>query len=219
MFTGLILEVGRVEKITQAGEYARIRVYCPHIRSELKLGDSVAINGACQTVAELHSKSAEFDTLAESLAKTNLGNLKTGDAVNLETSVTPSTPMGGHFVQGHVNGTGVITAIDNQPNNIYMWIQLPAPLLRLCVAEGSIAVDGISLTTARVTDNEVAVNLIPHTMKHTNLGTRTIGDHVNIETDIIARYVERLLGQAGSDEKQNTSSLTAQRLQRLGYNI
>lgn len=217
MFTGLIQEVGRIERIVHQGESARLSVACAQIRPQLKLGDSVAINGACQTVARLTAGGAEFDTLAESLQKTNLGSLNSGDPVNLETSLTPSTPMGGHFVQGHVNGTGTVTDIKVEAQNVYITIQLPPDLLRLCVAEGSIAVDGISLTTARVGEDSVVVNVIPHTMAHTNLGTRSAGDTVNIETDIIARYVERFLTLGRKETSGNSSRLTAERLTELGF--
>ncbi|AFG37398.1 riboflavin synthase [Spirochaeta africana] len=215
MFTGLIQEVGSVVRLYQQGEAARLEVACPGIRPTLQLGDSVAINGACQTVARLTGDGAEFDTLSETLAKTTLGSLRSGDPVNLETSLTPSTPMGGHFVQGHVNGTGRLSAIETHEQNVYLTVELPQHLLQLCVAEGSIAIDGISLTTASVNDTAVVINVIPHTMQHTTLGSRRAGDLVNIETDIIARYVQRLLGSRTEDG--TGTRLTEKRLADLGY--
>ncbi len=222
MFTGLIEEIGIVASITSEKEYARLLVRCPGIREQVKLGDSVAINGACQTAAAFTADGVFFDTLAESLKKTNLGSLQAGSRVNLETSLTVNRGMGGHFVQGHVNGTGTIRSIEKQSQNIFVRIALGGDLLRYCVAEGSITIDGISLTTASIESDCVLINIIPHTFEHTNLADRKIGDRVNIETDILARYVEKFLqsGSAlggGAESPKNT--INEERLRSMGYGV
>ncbi len=193
MFTGLVLEVGRVAALTRSAGKVAIEVEAPKLAPGFEIGDSVAIDGVCQTVTHCDERAFTVEALAETMKKTTLGGLRRGAHVNLEPAVTASTPLGGHFVQGHVNGTGTVVAVEREHENVYMRIELPPELARYCVPEGSIAIDGVSLTIAQLADAAITVNVIPHTWEHTALRERAAGDAVNLETDIIARYVERFL--------------------------
>ncbi len=193
MFTGLVLEVGRVAGLSRSAGKVAIEVEAPKLASGFAIGDSVAIDGVCQTVTHRSEQSFTVEALAETMKKTTLGGLTRGAYVNLEPAVTASTPLGGHFVQGHVNGTGTVLAVEREYENVYMRVELPPDLVRYCVPEGSIAIDGVSLTIARLADAVITVNVIPHTWEHTALRERAAGDAVNLETDIIARYVERFM--------------------------
>ncbi|GAB6089753.1 riboflavin synthase [Spirochaeta dissipatitropha] len=217
MFTGLVQELGEIRSVSFEGESARMRLSCSSILPELEPGASVAVNGVCQTVTILHSDGFEFDTLAETLKKTTLGNLRSGDKVNLECSLTPSTPMGGHFVQGHVNGTARIQDLEMRGRNVYLRLAMDKNLLRHCIPEGSIAVDGISLTIAELQEDGLSINIIPHTMQHSSLKNKRPGDAVNIETDMLIRAVDRLLGFGTAHEKG--TAISESRLQELGFHL
>lgn len=217
MFTGLVQELGVIRSVNSEGESARLRLNCSTILPKLEPGDSVAINGVCQTVTLLHSDGFEFDTLAETLKKTTLGSLISGDIVNLECSLTPSTPMGGHFVQGHVNGTARIQDLEMRGRNVYLRLAMNRDLLRHCIPEGSIAVDGISLTIADLQEDGLSINIIPHTMQHSSLKDKRPGDEVNIETDMLIRAVDRLLGFDSAHDTK--SAISESRLQELGYQL
>ncbi len=193
MFTGLVREIGTIERLHPASGKTEIEIRAPGLAPELELGDSVSVNGACQTVVRVTASNVTVEALAETLQKTTLGALRPGHRVNLEPAVTPATPLGGHFVQGHVNGTGTVARLDQDQENVYLTVELPKDLLPYCVAEGSVAIDGVSLTIARLGAREITINIIPHTWSETVLADRGVGDSVNIETDIIARYVERFL--------------------------
>lgn len=157
------------------------------------LGESVAVNGCCLTVVALDGNRWSFQAGSETLSKTNLGRLKAGDSVNLERALPVDGRLGGHFVQGHVDGVGRVERIDRDGEWVTMWFQTPEPMLRQIVAKGSVAVDGVSLTVVEVTSHGFSVALIPHTLEMTALGLRKPGDQVNIETDILGKYVQQML--------------------------
>lgn len=198
MFTGIVEERGEVLQMKDLGDSVRLTVRGPRVTSDAGLGDSIAVNGCCLTVAELHpgNQSFEADVMAESLAKTSLGDLQVGSEVNLERAVTPSTRLGGHIVQGHVDGTGQL--IERTPSEHWevLWFSVPEYLVKYLVEKGSVTVDGTSLTVVEVVDApepRFSVSLIPTTLADTVLGAKQLGDRVNLEVDVLAKYVERLI--------------------------
>jgi len=193
MFTGLVEGQGIVQAVTPEGVAVRLDIEMPPVFDDIHIGDSIAISGCCLTVVELRGSTAAFQAGQETLSKTSLGRLTTGSRVNLERSVPAAGRMGGHFMQGHVDGVAEIAAIDRDGEWVTMWFRVPRSLMIYLVPKGSVAVDGVSLTVVNVEDDRFSVALIPHTLEVTTLGQRVAGDIVNIETDIIGRYVERLL--------------------------
>ncbi len=194
MFTGLVEGQGTIRGIAPEGDAIRLDVELPATMTDgLGIGDSVAINGCCLTVIEIDGPVAAFQAGTETLSKTNLGKLDLGHPANLERSLPVDGRLGGHFVQGHVDGVGEVVSIDRDGEWVTMWFRVPAPLAHLLVPKGSVAVDGISLTVVNVEEDRFNVALIPHTLEVTTLGIRNVGDPVNIETDILGKYVERLL--------------------------
>jgi riboflavin synthase len=179
-------------------------------------GDSINVDGVCQTVSHLDGESFRVFTLAESLKKTTLGSLAPGDSVNLERAMRADTRMGGHIVQGHISYAVPIRELSSGAGNVYLVVEVPEDALRCCVPEGSIALHGISLTVARISGSLLTVNIIPATFERTNLCRKKAGDRINLETDIIGRYVERLLapyGRAASPE----GALSFRKMKELGY--
>lgn len=214
MFTGIIEEVGRVLSFSAAGGKARLTVQAKRVLEDVKLGDSINIEGVCQTVTDFDSQAFSVDTLAESLKKTTLGALKAGSPVNLERAMRADTRMGGHIVQGHVACALRIQSLRREGGNVYLSVEVPHEHLRYCVPEGSIALDGISLTVSGISGNIVTANIIPATLEATSLGGKKTGDFMNLETDIIGRYVERLLAPyTGGGEGR----LTFERMRELGF--
>lgn len=202
MFTGLVEGQGRVVAVDREPAGIRLVVapppelISPH--DPVNLGDSIAINGCCLTVVDIRHDCWSFQAGTETLSKTNLGRLVPGETVNLERSLPVQGRLGGHFVQGHVDGVGTVASIDREGDWVMMSFCAPEPLVRLMVPKGSVAVDGISLTVVDVTGTQFRVALIPHTLTVTTLGARQVGDAVNLETDILGKYVQRLLaGQTG----------------------
>ncbi len=193
MFTGIVEELGVVEALVDQDDAVRLTVRGPHVTLDAGLGDSIAVNGCCLTVAERDQETFTADVMRETLDKTSLGGLNPGDRVNLERAVTPQTRLGGHIVQGHVDGTGEIVRRTPSEHWEVVEISLPATIARYLVAKGSITVDGISLTVVEVGDDSFTVSLIPETLARTTLGFKDPGDRVNLEVDVIAKYVERLL--------------------------
>jgi riboflavin synthase len=192
MFTGLVETVGTLTSIECRGEQARLTLEIPFV-GELKLGDSVAVNGCCLTVADLTNVSASFDLLAQTLRVTSLGGLSVGSRVNLERAMRAGDRFGGHFVQGHVDSTGTITVIEPSGQDHVLTISLPPEIQRLCVDKGSLAVDGISLTIAELQENDAVFWITPHTWAHTHLHAASTGQAVNLEADMLAKHVEKLL--------------------------
>lgn len=194
MFTGLVEGRGVVKAVLPEGDAIRLRIDAGEaIGPHLGIGDSVSINGCCLTVVETTGTVADFQAGTETLSKTNLGRLAPGSVVNLERSLPVDGRLGGHFVQGHIDGVGHIRSVSRDGEWVKMWFDIPDTLSRFLVPKGSVAVDGISLTVVDVERSGFSVALIPHTLDVTTLGACVAGDPVNIETDILGRYVERLL--------------------------
>ncbi|MBN6057890.1 riboflavin synthase [Nonomuraea sp. RK-328] len=193
MFTGIIEEKGEVAALVQAGDSARLSVRGPLVTSDASHGDSIAVNGVCLTVVEVDGDVFTVDVMRESLDRTSLGELEEGAAVNLERAVRADQRLGGHIVQGHVDGTGVLLSRDPGERWDDLRFSLPQPLARYVAEKGSIAIDGISLTVTTVDDDSFGVSLIPTTLKLTTMGELRVGDLVNLEVDVIAKYVERLV--------------------------
>ena len=205
MFTGLVEGRGVVREIRAEGAAVRLIVEAPVEMAggdtgerDCRVGDSVAINGCCLTVVDVDRRDWSFEAGAETLAKTNLGRLQPGDPVNLERPLPVDGRLDGHFVQGHVDGVGEVESVERDGEWVTMWFGVPQPLARLMVAKGSVAVDGISLTLVDVEAERFSVALIPHTLEVTTLGIRQPGDAVNIETDILGKYVFKLLEASGN---------------------
>jgi len=193
MFTGLVEALGMVVFLEEKGEQARLCIAIP-FSGELALGDSVAVNGCCLTVAEISGADISFDVLAQTLRVTSLGKLAAGSVVNLERALRVGDRLGGHFVQGHVDGTGVILSLKEDGQDYVVEVSLPAEIHRLCVGKGSIAIDGISLTIADLKSESAVFWITPHTFSHTSLRNAKAGDTVNLEADMLAKHVARLLG-------------------------
>src|SRR6476661_2453093 len=193
MFTGLIEEIGNVVAVHADGGFSRLEIAAPGIRATVQPGDSVAINGCCLTLSTPGKDSLGFDLLGETLQRTNLGALAAGSRVNLERALGTGARLGGHFVQGHVDCAAPIIALDEKGADLRLEVELQAEFARYVASKGSIALDGISLTVAEVLPRSFAVWIIPHTRAKTNLSTARVGDRVNLEFDILAKYVERML--------------------------
>lgn len=194
MFTGLVEGQGIVRAILPEGDAIRLEIETGDaIGTGLGSGDSVAINGCCLTVVETSGTVAAFQAGTETLSRTNLGRLDPGHRVNLERSLPVDGRLGGHFVQGHIDGVGQIASIDRDGEWVTMWFEVAESLAPFLVPKGSVAIDGISLTVVEADESRFSVALIPHTLEVTTLGDRAVGDEVNIETDILGKYVQRLL--------------------------
>jgi riboflavin synthase len=196
VFTGIIEELGTVREITELPDAARVLIHGPTVTSDAKHGDSIAVNGVCLTVVDVIDGAFSADVMRESLVRSSLGDLKTGDRVNLERAAALGDRLGGHIVQGHVDGVGRIIARTAAQHWENLTLSLPQALRRYVVEKGSITVDGISLTVTGVEGGQFSVSLIPTTLELTTLGRKGAGDPVNLEVDIIAKYVEKLVGGA-----------------------
>jgi riboflavin synthase len=193
VFTGLIREVGRVASIVGDGDGARLTIDAPQAAAEAKPGDSISVDGVCLTVVSATGSTLAFDAVRETLDRSALGTLDPGSRVNLEPALRAGEPLGGHYVQGHVDGIGSVRSIEAEGDGQRIWFDAPARLLRYVVEKGSITVQGTSLTVAGVDTAGFAVALIPHTLQHTTLGELVPGRTVNLEVDVLAKYVEKLL--------------------------
>jgi len=194
MFTGIVEEVGKVCRVDLLETGARIRIGCRAVLSDAVEGGSIAVNGVCLTALDIRPDSFSADLAPETLRRSNLGDLQAGSSVNLERPLLPTSRLSGHIVQGHVDGTAEILGLDLLgDNNWWLRIRLQDNLERYFVEKGSIAVDGISLTIASIEGAEIAITIIPHTYENTSLGAHKPGDRVNIEVDVIAKHVEKLL--------------------------
>jgi riboflavin synthase len=192
MFTGIVEELGVVRRLEPLAEAARLTVEGASLAS-LDAGESIAVNGVCLTVATVLPAGFTADVMQETLRRSSLGRLQAGDRVNLERAVTPTTRLGGHIVQGHVDGIGTVAARRPADHWHELDLDVPADLMSYVVEKGSITVDGVSLTVSALRDSGLTVSLIPETLARTTLGHRAVGDPVNLEVDVIAKYVERLL--------------------------
>ncbi len=192
MFTGIIEGIGKIEKIsknTKNRSAIQMTVNLGKYAKGLKIGQSVALNGVCLTATKLSKSNCIFEMIEETTQKTDLGNLKPGDIVNIERSLKTGDRLEGHFVLGHVDGVGTIKKIQNKPKEVQIWFEVPKKLSKYVVKKGSIAVDGISLTVVDIKNNLASVCLIPHTIEITNFKTKNVGDKLNIETDILGKYI------------------------------
>ena len=216
MFTGLIEEVGTVLRVERRGAgLRRLEIAAPGVCEDLKTGDSVNVNGACQTAVDVKGGAFEVESVAETLRRTTLGELRPGSPVNLERSLRPADRLGGHLVLGHVDGVGTVGRLEAAAGDTVLEVAPPAGLARYLAAKGSVAVDGISLTVVEVAAAGLfTVAVIPHTLAHTNLSQVRAGARVNLEVDVVARYVERLL-EAG--RAPASGGLTLDGLRDLGY--
>src|SRR6266852_3047018 len=214
MFTGIIEEVGRIASIKTKGEHRRLTVSCSKLLPELKQGDSISVSGVCLTSVEIARDAFAADLAQETWIRTSFSRLKTGALVNLELPMRASGRFDGHVVQGHVDGTGTVVSLEPIPdgNDYVLAINVPSELTRYIVAKGSLAIEGISLTVAVIEGTQVRVAVIPHTAEVTNLRSLKTGDPVNLEVDVVAKYVEKMM--AGGKEQ---SSITLEKLVRAGF--
>jgi riboflavin synthase len=194
MFTGIVEELATVEQVEDQGDAVRLTVRAESVLDDVRLGDSIAVNGCCLTVAGRTATTWTADVMQETLDQTSLRGAKPGDRVNLERAVTPTTRLGGHIVQGHVDGVGQVVSRTPSDHWELVEISMPATLAKYVVDKGSITVDGVSLTVVEAAEDRFTVSLIPETLARTTLGHRRAGDRVNLETDVIARHVEKLVG-------------------------
>lgn len=194
MFTGIIEEVGKVQSIRKGRNSAAVLIGARTILEEIRLGDSIAVNGVCLTVTSFSQSGFTADVMHETLTRSSLGSLRAGNPVNLERAMPANGRFGGHIVSGHIDGTGTISAIAKDDNAVWYTVKTGSHILRYIIEKGSVAVDGVSLTVAKVHNDGFSVSIIPHTAAQTILSTKRIGDVVNLENDCIVKYVERLLG-------------------------
>ncbi|WIH80603.1 riboflavin synthase [Brachyspira pilosicoli] len=213
MFTGIVEEIGTVKSV----QSKVITIEASKIFDDLHLGDSVAVNGTCLTVSSFDNKIFNADVTQETLNRTNLGSLKNGSKVNLERAMTLSGRFGGHIVSGHIDGVGSIKSMKKDDNAIILTIEVSKHLMKYIVEKGSVAVDGISLTVASLTDNSFSIAVIPHTLKETVLYYKKEGDKVNIENDVIGKYVERLLTFKEDNNGSKKSNITMEFLLKNGF--
>ncbi len=216
MFTGIIEELGTIRRLEARGRGVRVEVEARTVTQDSREGDSIAVNGVCLTALDIRADSFQADGSAETLERSTLGDLRVGSVVNLERAVTPSTRLGGHIVQGHVDGRGRFLSAEDNGGSWTIRVAYPENIARYLVFKGSISVEGISLTIAELTEKDFAIAVIPKTWAMTNLSRLRVGDAVNLEVDVIAKYVERMLF-AGKSSDEVSPTLTMERLAELGY--
>lgn len=216
MFTGIVEEVGTVKAVRHGAVSSFIEIAAAKIFDDMHLGDSIAVNGVCLTVTHFGGGSFRADVMNETLKRSSLGSLQSGSPVNLERAMAADGRFGGHFVSGHIDGTGTITGIRRDGIAVWYTIAAAPEILRYIVEKGSIAIDGISLTVAALTERSFSVSIIPHTAEQTVLSSKKSGDTVNLENDIIGKYVERLMSN-NSEKSSSRSGITAEFLARNGF--
>jgi riboflavin synthase alpha subunit len=192
VFTGIVRERGRVVAVEGGVDGVRLTVEAPATATSVAPGDSVALAGVCLTAVAVPNGRIVFEAVPETLSHSTLGHLSAGDDLNVEPALRAGDPLGGHYVQGHVDAVGRVRAVEREGDGARIWVEAPADVLRYCVAKGSITVDGVSLTIAELAEEALAVALVPHTLAVTTLGALTPGDEVNLEADVLAKYVEKL---------------------------
>lgn len=216
MFTGIVEEMGRICHVTLAGKSGQIAVQAKKVLEGTKIGDSIAVNGVCLTVTSMQSDGFTADIMAETCRRSNLGRCSPGDLVNLERAMAADGRFGGHMMSGHIDGTGTVRSCRREENAVWVSIEAEPEILRLVVEKGSIGIDGISLTVAKVDAEQFQVSVIPHTGEETTLLKKIPGDKVNLENDIIGKYVEKLLGIGGTKEPGKHSGITMDFLKEYG---
>jgi len=212
VFTGIIEEIGKIQGIQKGVSSAVLSIQASEIMQDIHLGDSIAVNGVCLTASSIFPNSFTADVMHETLNRSALGKLRAGSSVNLERAMAANGRFGGHIVSGHIDGTGTVSEIRRDDNALWYTIKTSLSVLRYIIEKGSIAIDGISLTVARVNKDSFSVSIIPHTASLTTLSSRRVGDSVNLENDCIGKYVERLMGK---EVKNNT--ITAGFLAEHGF--
>lgn len=218
MFTGIIEEIGQIKNIRKTAQDYEVTIAAQKVLTDVQLGDSISVNGICLTVTSFTAASFQVDVMPETIKATNLGQLASGSPVNLERAMSANGRFGGHFVSGHIDMTGEIVERKQVANAIYFWIRTRTDMLKYIVPKGSVAVDGISLTVVDVLEDRFSISIIPHTLTETVLGFRKAGDQVNIECDMLAKYMDRLLQARGKEQNQQGSSgLTMQHLIQHGF--
>lgn len=203
MFTGIIEEMGIVQSVAEGSKSAVLTVQADKVLNDSKIGDSIAVNGVCLTVTSIHGGLFKADVMAETLRRSSLGSLVRGSYVNLERAMAADGRFGGHIVSGHIDGTGSIVSMKREDNAVWVRIKTPSNILKFIVEKGSVAIDGISLTVAGLDDESFMVSVIPHTGSETTLLRKSAGDIVNLENDVIGKYVERLLFFKSIEETKN----------------
>lgn len=216
MFSGIVEEMGVVKSLVPGLAGARLSILAGIVLKDLQLGESVSVSGACLTAAEVGETNFAVDVSVETLDVTTLGTLAAGAAVNLERALKLNDRLGGHLVTGHVDGTGILRERTQAGNALLLTLEVPEPILRYCIPKGSITVDGVSLTINSVLENGVSVAIIPHTAKVTTLGIKQPGDAVNLESDLIGKYVERLLQNSGKLSEKAAPVIDRDYLQKRG---
>jgi riboflavin synthase len=211
LFTGIIEVIGKVIEVSNLEDGSQIGIYAPTIIEDIKVGDSISVDGVCQTVIKISNKSFYIQAVGETILKSTFKEFKVGRKVNLERALTLNSRIGGHLIQGHVNETGIITRWFPRGENYFLAVKMNSELIKYCILEGSISVEGISLTIAAIKNDEVIINIIPYTVKNTNLKFKKVGDAVNIETDFIAKHIEQLI-----NDKKN-GNLSMNKLKNWGY--
>jgi riboflavin synthase len=204
MFTGLIQDIGKIQSIERKGGGVSLAIVTQLDPEAVKIGDSISVDGVCLTVVRVSGRTFTVEVSPETLKRTTLVNATTGQPVNLEMALKLSDPLGGHLVAGHVDGTGEIEEISTEGNSLRYRFRIPLEIGRYLIEKGSVAVDGISLTVAECHDQEFSISVIPHTAVRTTLGKKKAGDKVNLENDLIAKYVEKFVRQAGAPTQQST---------------
>lgn len=216
MFTGIVEETGTLRSLSRGSKSCVIHVQCSTVLEDTRIGDSIAVNGICLTVTSMESGGFTADVMNETLSRSSLAQTRPGDPVNLERAMAANGRFGGHIVSGHIDGTGIIREIRDDDNAVWYTVEAPPEILRYVVEKGSIAIDGISLTVARVDDRSFQVSVIPHTRAVTALSSRRVGSPVNLENDIVGKYVEKLMQPAPS-ESGPASGITLEFLAQHGY--
>ena len=214
IFTGIIEELGVVKSIAINGASGCITIKAKKVLEGTQLGDSIAVNGTCLTVTSINSDGFSADVMAETVKRTSLSQVGKGDLVNLERAMILNGRFGGHIVSGHIDGTGTITKYTKEENAIWVTIKAPDEILDLIVEKGSICIDGISLTVATVSDQDFQVSIIPHTAKETTLIHKKVGSLVNLENDIVGKYIKKLMENNQEEQAKKASGLTIERMQR-----
>ena len=225
IFTGIVEETGKIESVANGNKSAIITIIADKVLKGTKIGDSIAVNGVCLTVTSISGNKFTADVMAETIRRSSLGTLKHGSKVNLERAMAADGRFGGHIVSGHIDGTGTICSLEREDNAVWVEIETPDKLLKYIVEKGSIAIDGISLTVASLTDDSFSVSVIPHTGEETTLLAKKPGDIVNLENDIVGKYVDRLMNfntsqKSPFDNKAATSTksnITMDFLTENGY--
>lgn len=217
MFTGIVEEIGKVKELKKGINSMILTIEAERIMSDLKLGDSVATNGVCLTVTELGKNFYKADVMHETMRRSSLGSLKAGSKVNLERAMSANGRFGGHIVSGHIDGIGTITNIQKDDNAVWYTINAPEDIMHYIVEKGSIAIDGISLTIAKFENDSFQVSIIPHTLKETILSDKGVGDIVNLENDIVGKYIEKFVTLNKETDKCSKSGISMDFLAGNGF--